>query len=57
LLKNEQRICIELFYLQRFCYQEVSHKTGYEIKKVKSYIQNGKRNLKMILQEKDVFKS
>ncbi|MFK8044890.1 MAG: RNA polymerase sigma factor [Crocinitomicaceae bacterium] len=57
LLKNEQKICIELFYLHRFCYEEVSSKTGYEVKKVKSYIQNGKRNLKMILEEKDVFKS
>ncbi|MFK8038211.1 MAG: RNA polymerase sigma factor [Crocinitomicaceae bacterium] len=57
LLKSEQKVCIELFYLKRFCYEEVADKTGFEVKKVKSYIQNGKRNLKLILEEKDVFKS
>lgn len=57
LLKAEQKTCIELFYLKRFCYEEVADKTGFELKKVKSYIQNGKRNLRMILEEKDVFKS
>jgi RNA polymerase sigma-70 factor (ECF subfamily) len=44
-LKEEQRVCIELFFLQEKCYNEVAEITGYEIKKVKSYIQNGKRNL------------
>ncbi len=57
LLKDEQKTCIELFYLQRFCYEEVASRTGFELKKVKSYIQNGKRNLKLILEEKDVFKN
>ncbi len=42
----EQRKCLELFYLQQKCYQEVSDTTGYDMKQVKSYIQNGKRNLK-----------
>lgn len=49
LLNGEQRICIELFYLKQKCYQEVSDITGYSIKQVKSYIQNGKRNLKIHL--------
>ena len=44
-LKDEQRICIELFYIKEKCYNEVAEITGYDIKKVKSYIQNGKRNL------------
>ena len=48
-LNQEQRICVELFYLQDKSYQEVSEITGYEIKQVKSYIQNGKRNLKIHL--------
>ena len=56
-LKNEQKICIELFYLKRHCYEEVASQTGFDIKKVKSYIQNGKRNLKLILEENDIFKS
>ncbi len=44
-LKEEQRICIELFFLQEKRYNEVSEITGFTIKQVKSYIQNGKRNL------------
>jgi RNA polymerase sigma-70 factor, ECF subfamily len=44
-LKEEQRICIELFFLQEKCYNEVADVTGFTIKQVKSYIQNGKRNL------------
>ena len=48
-LKEEQRVCIELFFLKEKCYNEVAEITGYEIKKVKSYIQNGKRNLANIM--------
>lgn len=48
-LKDEQRVCIELFYLEEKCYNEVADLTGYDIKKVKSYIQNGKRNLANIM--------
>lgn len=44
-LKEEQRICIELFFLKEKCYQEVAEETGFSEKQVKSYIQNGKRNL------------
>ena len=52
-LKNEQQQCIDLFYLKEKTYDEVANLTGYETKKVKSYIQNGKRNLKLILTEND----
>ena len=45
----EQRICIELFYLQKKSYTDIADGTGYTLMQVKSYIQNGKRNLKMIL--------
>ncbi len=45
-LKDEQRTCIELFYLQQKSYKEVVTETGYTMMQVKSYIQNGKRNLK-----------
>lgn len=48
-LNAEQRVCIELFFIQQKCYQEVAETTGYTMKQVKSYIQNGKRNLKNIL--------
>lgn len=44
-LKEEQKICIQLFFLQEKRYEEVAEITGFSIKQVKSYIQNGKRNL------------
>lgn len=49
----EQKVCIELFYLQEKSYQEVSEQTGYDLKKVKSYIQNGKRNMKIWLEKRE----
>lgn len=51
-LGNEQKRCVTLFYLEKRTYQEISENTGYSILKVKSYIQNGKRNLKIILDKK-----
>jgi len=48
-LKDEQKECVELFYLQDKSYNEIAEITGYSIKKIKSYIQNGKRNLKIKL--------
>lgn len=45
----EQRICIELFYLEKKSYIEIADETGYTLMQVKSYIQNGKRNLKTLL--------
>lgn len=50
-LKNEQKECIKLFYLEEKCYQEIAESTSYELKKVKSYIQNGKRNLKICMDQ------
>lgn len=45
-LSNEQKQCIELFYFKQKSYKEVSDLTGYTVNEVKSYLQNGKRNLK-----------
>jgi len=50
-LSAEQRISVDLFYLQEKCYKEVADITGYEMVKVKSYIQNGKRNLKICIEK------
>jgi RNA polymerase sigma-70 factor (ECF subfamily) len=55
-LKEEQKNCIELFYLQQLSYQRISEQLGISIKNVKSAIQNGKRNLKIRLEENHVFK-
>ncbi|MGO1595501.1 MAG: RNA polymerase sigma factor [Sphingobacterium sp.] len=45
LLEKQQR-SVKLFFLEEKCYKEVAELTGYQVKEVKSYIQNGKRNLK-----------
>ncbi|MBS0028400.1 RNA polymerase sigma factor [Chitinophaga sp. 22321] len=53
-LPEEQKRSVDLFYLQEKSYREVSVITGYEMNKVKSYIQNGKRNLKICMEQQDV---
>jgi RNA polymerase sigma factor (sigma-70 family) len=50
-LPEEQRVSVDLFYLQEKCYKEVAEVTGFELVKVKSYIQNGKRNLKICIEK------
>lgn len=52
-LSHEQRTCIELFYLKDKCYQEVAEITGFTMNQVKSHIQNGKRNLKITLEQNE----
>lgn len=51
-LSEEQRTCVRLFYLERKSYQQVSELTGYPPNAVKSHIQNGKRNLRIILKNR-----
>ena len=51
-LNEEQRQCVILFYLKKNSYQQISEKTGYSQMQVKSYIQNGKRNLKILIDKK-----
>ena len=51
-LNEEQRICIELFYLKKYCYQDVAEISGFTLLEVKSYIQNGKRNIKIYMMKK-----
>lgn len=51
LLNHEQRNCITLFYLNGLSYQQISDSTGYSVLQVKSHIQNGKRNLKLRMQQ------
>jgi RNA polymerase sigma-70 factor (ECF subfamily) len=56
LLKDEQRICIELFYLKEKSYQQICAELNLSMMQVKSAIQNGKRNLKIRLEERNEFK-
>ncbi len=51
-LNPEQQQCVTLFYLDKRSYQEVSELTGYSILQVKSSIQNGKRNLRLMIQRR-----
>lgn len=52
ILPDDQKTAIELFYLQKKCYNEITEITGFEWNKVRSFIQNGKRNLKLCIEEK-----
>ena len=50
-LKAEQKKCIRLFYFENKCYRDIAKLLKLEEKKVKSFIQNGKRNLKICLEK------
>ncbi len=52
LLNPEQKECVSLFYLQKKTYAEISAITGFTMLQVKSYIQNGKRNLRLLIENK-----
>jgi RNA polymerase sigma factor (sigma-70 family) len=49
-LVNEQKQCVQLFFMKEMCYKEIRSTTGFELNKVKSCIQNGKRNLKLCME-------
>ncbi|MBL7910509.1 MAG: sigma-70 family RNA polymerase sigma factor [Bacteroidia bacterium] len=51
-LKENQKICVELFYLKGQSYQQICDKTNFSLNEVKSFIQNGKRNLKLVIEAK-----
>ena len=48
-LNEEQKKSIQLFYLENKCYNEIADITGIEWNKVRSLIQNGRRNLKICM--------
>lgn len=50
-LNIEQKTCIKLYYIEEKSYQDVAAITGYDLKQVKSYLQNGKRNLENIMRK------
>ncbi len=53
-LTDDQRECVEQFYFKKNSYAEISTAFELDIKTVKSYIQNGKRNLKNCIDQKIV---
>ena len=48
-LNEEQKLCVTLFYLKKQTYQQIAESSGFTLMQVKSFIQNGKRNLKLQL--------
>ena len=55
-LVHEQKVTVELFYLQNKCYKEIAEATGLEWNKVRSHIQNGRRNLKICMEKNEPVK-
>ena len=51
-LNSEQKRCVTLFYLEKQSYQQIAMTTGFTVMQVKSHIQNGKRNLKILMDKK-----
>jgi RNA polymerase sigma factor (sigma-70 family) len=51
-LNLEQQLCVTLFYLEKKSYQQITEQTGYTLMQVKSHIQNGKRNLRILIEKK-----
>jgi len=52
-LEDEQQKCVRLFFLEEKSYKDISAITGFDLNKVKSYIQNGKRNLKICMERNE----
>jgi DNA-directed RNA polymerase specialized sigma24 family protein len=50
-LNDEQRQTVKLFYIDNKCYNEITEVTGFEWNKVRSLIQNGRRNLKICMEQ------
>ncbi|ULQ53724.1 RNA polymerase sigma factor [Flavihumibacter fluvii] len=51
-LNAEQQQCVTLFYLEKKSYHQISVETGFNLLQVKSFIQNGKRNLRAMIERK-----
>lgn len=50
-LPVNQRIAIIRFFMEDMSYADIVSNTGYDLNQVKSYIQNGKRNLKICIEK------
>ena len=56
-LPGEQKLAIKLFYLEEKCYKEIAETTNTDINKVRSFIQNGRRNLKICMEKQALQKA
>ncbi|HEU4860617.1 MAG TPA: sigma-70 family RNA polymerase sigma factor, partial [Chitinophagaceae bacterium] len=51
-LNADQQLCVTLFYMEKKSYQQIAEQTGYNMMQVKSHIQNGKRNMRILIEKK-----
>ena len=51
-LNADQQLCVTLFYIEKKSYQQIADQTGYSMMQVKSHIQNGKRNMRLLIEKK-----
>ena len=51
-LNEEQQLCVTLFYIEKKSYQQIAGETGFSMMQVKSHIQNGKRNMRILIEKK-----
>lgn len=51
-LNTDQQLCVTLFYMEKKSYQQIAEQTNYSMMQVKSHIQNGKRNLRILIEKK-----
>ena len=56
-LPDEQKKSIQLFYLEEKCYKDISEITNTDINKIRSFIQNGRRNLKICMEKQALQKA
>jgi len=56
-LSTDQKRVIALFYLQQKCYNDICSITGFAWNKVRSLVQNGRRNLKMCMEKEKQYES
>ena len=51
-LNADQQLCVTLFYMEKKSYHQITEQTGYSMMQVKSHIQNGKRNMRILIEKK-----
>lgn len=51
-LPDPQRVSVRMFFYEDKSYLDIVDETGYNLKSVKSFLQNGKRNLKICIEKK-----
>jgi len=51
-LNADQQLCVTLFYMEKKSYHQITEQTGYSMMQVKSHIQNGKRNMRLLIEKK-----